>query len=224
MLGNLAPTPFDLRFPLFGIPVRVHPTFWLAGALWGWEPDNFNYTLVFIACFFLSILIHEAGHALMAICFGGLPQIILYAFGGLTSFQRLRGYTALRDVAVSFAGPAAGFLLFFVVAGIRLLAREQGWNLPEYVRYALYQLWFMNLWWNVFNLIPVYPLDGGQIARAILVHLRPRDGLAISLKLSLLVAVVGAAYFFQTGMRFAAILFAMLAVESLQYLQGSRYR
>ena len=40
MLGNVSPTPYDLKFTLFGIPVRVHPFFWLFSAIMGWGSGN----------------------------------------------------------------------------------------------------------------------------------------------------------------------------------------
>ena len=63
----LAATPasrFDLRFPLLGIAVRVHPSFWLTAALFAWwSGDNIAMAVTGMACFFASVLIHELGHA-----------------------------------------------------------------------------------------------------------------------------------------------------------------
>ena len=60
-------TPYDLRFNLFGIPVRVHPLFWLVAAILGAgsDPDPIE-LLLWIGTVFVSILIHEMGHALAA--------------------------------------------------------------------------------------------------------------------------------------------------------------
>ena len=89
---------------------------------------------------------------------------------------------------------------------------------------ALDNLEFINLWWGLVNLLPVFPLDGGQISRAFFTHWRPWDGFDVSLKLSLVVAA-GVAYFlFQRGMTFNALLFGSLAFDNLQALQGGRFR
>ena len=66
MFGNVTPTPFDLNFSLFGIPVRIHPFFWLVAILTGWNPYLPKLIVIWVACFFVSILVHEMGHALTA--------------------------------------------------------------------------------------------------------------------------------------------------------------
>ena len=109
MLGNVAPTEFDLRFSMFGIPVRVHPLFWAVSAFMGWNPNDIKMTLIWIACVFVSILVHELGHALTARYFGWPPEIVLYHFGGLAMFQPYSGMTTKRSIIVSAAGPFAGF-------------------------------------------------------------------------------------------------------------------
>src|SRR5262245_37099251 len=62
------PLPYDLRWRMFGIPVRVHWTFWLFTAILGFNIVEFGfvYLLVWMACAFVSILVHELGHALTA--------------------------------------------------------------------------------------------------------------------------------------------------------------
>jgi stage IV sporulation protein FB len=58
MFGTVAPTPYDLRFSLFGIPVRVHPFFWLVSLVMGWSPHAPQLMVVWVACVFVSILVH----------------------------------------------------------------------------------------------------------------------------------------------------------------------
>jgi Zn-dependent protease len=239
MLGNSAPTPYDLRFSLLGIPVRVHPLFWLFSALMGWDADDPNLTLLWIACVFVSILVHEFGHALTARFFGWPPEVVLYSFGGYASFYPTFGHTRSRSVLILLAGPGAGFVLFGVIWCVtQLLLLQQvltddprflidDETVPTRLRYlsfVLVQMEFINLWWGLVNLLPVFPLDGGQIARALITGMRPRDGLEMSLKLSVGIGGAVAAYFFMEKQTYAGILFAALAVESLQSLQGPRYR
>jgi Zn-dependent protease len=239
MLGNSAPTPYDLRFSLLGIPVRVHPLFWLFSAMMGWDADDPNRTLLWIACVFVSILVHEFGHALSANAFGWPPEVVLYSFGGYAAFHPTFGHTRGRSVLILLAGPGAGFVLFGVIWCVTqlLLAQQVLSDDPRfligdptastglrYLSFVLVQMEFINLWWGLVNLLPVFPLDGGQIARNVLTGLRPREGLELSLKLSLLVGGGVAAYFFMEHRTYAGILFAALAIESLQNLQGTRYR
>ena len=78
MLGA-SETPYDLRFHFLGIPVRVHPLFWLISAMLGWQPNNIPAVLTWIACVFLSILVHEYGHGGVARIYGCKPAIVLWA-------------------------------------------------------------------------------------------------------------------------------------------------
>ena len=78
MLAMPATTPYDLRFRMLGIPVRVHPLFWLVSAMMGFNGDDPVGTLIWVACVFASILAHEYGHGLMGRAFGAHPQIALY--------------------------------------------------------------------------------------------------------------------------------------------------
>ena len=78
MFGTVAPTPFDLKFSIFGIPVRVHPLFWLVSVIMQWNVHDPRTTLIWVVCVFVSILIHELGHALTAKSYGWPPHIVLY--------------------------------------------------------------------------------------------------------------------------------------------------
>ena len=80
-------TPFDLRWRMFGIRVRVHPSFWFFGALLGWtwgqRIQQFGLTdlLVWMGCYFFSVLVHELGHVVMGILCGQHGYIVLHFFG-----------------------------------------------------------------------------------------------------------------------------------------------
>ncbi len=58
-------TPYDLRFRFLGVPVRIHPLFWLVAAVLGWHEKNVPMTAFWVVCVLVSILVHEYGHALM---------------------------------------------------------------------------------------------------------------------------------------------------------------
>jgi len=229
MLGHVAPTPYDLRFSLFGIPIRVHPFFWIMTALMGWDGDEIQLTFIWIGCVFLSILVHEFGHALTARYFGWPPEVVLYHFGGYAAFQPHWGYTTGRAIFVLLNGPGAGFLLYGVTLIVQYMLVENR-LFPEdetqrwYVLYALFQMKYINLWWGLVNLLPVFPLDGGQIARHLITQWRRHDGWEMSLKLSLITAIGVAVYFFMHDVRYAGLMFALLAVSSYQELQQGMYR
>ncbi len=232
MLGQVNPTPYDLYFPLFGIPVRVTPWFWLAGVFTGYSllrDRHFDLLFVWIACLFVSILIHELGHAIAGRCFGWPSDVILYHFGGVTRFAHQAGFSTGRSVVVSFAGPWAGFLLYGVVLGVEFFlnktSRMPVWPAGERIPlslFAIIQLKWINLYWGLVNLLPVLPLDGGHISESLLERYRPRDGVLWCLRISTAVGALAAALFFLAHHNFPAILFALLAVDNFQRLEQYR--
>ena len=86
-------TAYDLHFRIAGIPIRVHPLFWLAALILGtsgnWDaegnvdPDAGMQLLMWTGVLFVSILVHELGHSFVIRYFGQLPRIVLYMLGGL---------------------------------------------------------------------------------------------------------------------------------------------
>jgi Zn-dependent protease len=110
------------------------------------------------------------------------------------------------------------------VRAIEYLLDQQEVELSRYTFMAMRYLEFINLWWGLVNLLPVYPLDGGRISRDLISHWRPRDGYDLSLKLSLVVAAGVAAYLFSLHQTYNALLFGALAFENLQTLQRGPYR
>jgi Zn-dependent protease len=225
-----APTPFDLRWRMFGIDVRVHPFFWLVAALLGWPflRAGFGLVLVWIGCVFVSVLIHELGHVFAGRVFGADGHIVLYSFGGLAI-----GSSDLRRrwqrVLVYFAGPLAGFLLFGVVVAALFLLRAV--ELPPLVRAAISFLIWINLGWGILNLLPIWPLDGGRISRDLLEWLTPERGAAVALGISgtlaglLAVNALMATYgrplipWIPFDGLYVAIMFGLLAISSFQMMQ-----
>jgi len=223
MLGNVQPTEYDLRFKIFGIPVRVHPLFWVLAAFIVWDPvrGNFELVLVGISCIFVSVLIHELGHAAVINSYGWPPRIMLYHFGGLAMYEPTHGLTPARSIIISLAGPAAGFVLYGIVRGIEfyLIQTRNLMLLQPAVYYAISFLEWVNLYWGLLNLLPIYPLDGGQVSRALFVWFKRAGGISDSLKLSMITGGGIAAYFLINHQWFIGILMASLAASSYQQLQ-----
>src|SRR5262245_29849784 len=106
---------------IFGIPVKIDPSFLIICALLAYsrlsQPDLLIEWLIVI---FVSILIHELGHALVVRSFGLSPQITLYSMGGLTSWKAEKSFSHAKHIVISLAGPFAGFLF----AGIVFLSNQ----------------------------------------------------------------------------------------------------
>jgi stage IV sporulation protein FB len=232
----------DLNFPLFGFPVRIHPMFWLVTAAMGLRLRDLKQLLAWVLAVFLAILVHELGHALVMRSFGFRPWITLYGFGGLTSrlaggYNRTRGESSLAQIAISAAGPAAGFLLAIAVAFLLSITGHEvskgliGGFLPYVLvsnevgsiplTYFINFLLLVSVFWGAINLLPIYPLDGGQIAREVIMRLNQREGLQLSLVISLVTAgTMALVAFFRFGDTFMGIFFVYLAFISYTSLGG----
>ena len=239
MLGVPATTDFDLNFRLLGIPIRVHPLFWVLAALLGWSGRDGGQIVVWVACVFVSILVHEFGHGLTARALARQePRIILYAMGGLCVYDR-EHRSPWGRVAILLMGPGAGFLLFLVVAlvgtGVLGIApfpvppemsffhQPPAWASPL-VFEAYFDLAFINLVWGFFNLLPIFPLDGGQITQAVLTMNNPREGAKRSYIVSMGIAAVLATYLYQRDDVANALLVGYLGLINFQYFQATRFQ
>lgn len=240
LLGEPPRTQADLNFSLLGIPVRVHPFFWVITLLLGYRGlTDAASVLSWVIAVFIGVLFHEMGHAMTMRAFGYYPWITLYGLGGLASYdQRSGSHSGTRQqVLISLAGPAAGFLLAgLILLGVVLSGHGDaiGFAGPGNIfpkvslpNEKLDTLADDFLWvcfaWGFLNLLPIYPLDGGQIAREILVHVNPREGIRFSLQLSIVFAVGMALYgFVQLHSLFIALMFGYLAYSSYMTLKFYR--
>jgi Zn-dependent protease len=233
--GVPQPTPFDLNWRMFGIDVRVHPFFWLTSVFLGWNwyliSNNIAYLLLWVLCVFVSVLIHEMGHVLMGRVFGSHGSILLYGFGGLAL-----GSNNLRErwqrVLVLFAGPFAQLVLFGLVLGAAFFVLPAVLTLApakldkNVISLGVFMLLEINLLWALLNLIPIFPLDGGQITREVLEGFMGQRGVIIACGISLGVAAVLALQmfypfipYFPFGDPLMGIFLVLMAVSSYQMMQ-----
>lgn len=174
-----------IHFTLFGIPVYIRPSFWVVLAIFGGvlevnSVESLLYPALFVIAGFIAILAHEMGHALVGRKLGGGYQtIILELCGGLTKSQ---GMTLTRGgkTLMILAGPMMTLLLgvislwiaWNIVSPTLTLLDLSFWDLalapclaaaihPEL--YILSYLIMIGEWWTILNLLPIYPLDGGQL-------------------------------------------------------------
>lgn len=116
----------------------------------------------------ISILVHEFGHALVAEWLDiPIKKIHLFLFGGMAELVH-RPIRAQQELWVALAGPL--FSLLF--AGVCVGLAEIGHLLSREVYYVIQTVAYMNLLLGLFNLIPIYPLDGGRALRALIWNLR----------------------------------------------------
>lgn len=200
--------------------------------------------IIIAAVFFLGVLVHELGHTLAFRYFGIESHIVLYWMGGLAipgggtgSWKggRTRSLKPNEQIIVSLAGPVAGLLLaiFFVAVLIALTgAVSLQWlgpfPLPDYdprgtiladskpLSLFIWASIVINVVLNFFNLLPVFPLDGGQIARQLFVKFDPWAGIRNSTILSMCVAVFIALYALKSNDTFLAFFFGYMAYTNYQ--------
>jgi len=235
-----------LDFKLFKIPVRIEPWFWLMGFFLGGglaitSREDFLMILLWIIVLLVSILVHELGHALTSRKMTGVtPSIKLWGMGGL-AYPNTQ-LTQKQSFWVTWAGPLAGLGFFGLIVLIccATYGFAVGSDLTMYllfhkteiypetyialkemnppVLYMLDKLLWVNLWWSLMNLLPVFPLDGGQIYASI--ERSPKKVWTVGMVTGALVAV--AALLFLQKL-FIAILFGYFAFQNykrLEHLKG----
>lgn len=203
-----------LRFSILGFPVTVHWHFWLMaafisgiGSMQGTE--GLTLVLVSMGIIFVSILIHELGHATVMRKFGDRGvSITLYSFGGFA--QGTIRHPRLRQIAVSAAGPLASVSL-----GVLGILVDRAWPIDTWLVQNALHLWlWVNFGWTLLNLLPVLPLDGGRITEAALGPARIRTTLIIGI----IVSVIMAGISLLSGRLFTVAFFAMFAYNNWQRL------
>jgi len=159
------------RFKLFGIPVEVRPSFFLVAVMLGWPSGLTVHELLrvsgWVLVVTLSIFWHELGHALAMRAFGRGARIELYSLGGVTHWGGADDARPgpLQRVVVSLAGPLTGFAVGgAVLLSGRLIPPSPG---TAWGTLSSYLLW-VNVAWGALNLVPMLPLDGGNVLAAVL--------------------------------------------------------
>src|SRR5215472_12487096 len=167
----------------FGIPVYVSPYWFIIAAVFIVIYANdlsstlhgstrFLVAAAFVVLLYLSVLVHELSHSIVARGYG-LPvrRILLYPLGGISEIEK-EPQTPAREFVVSAAGPALSLLL--AAAGLGLSRVVDTGISGSLVR----QLMWANFIVGVFNLLPGLPLDGGRMLRAVVWKLTNRPATA----------------------------------------------
>ncbi|HEU5422580.1 MAG TPA: site-2 protease family protein [Nitrolancea sp.] len=161
---------------IFGIPIGIHFSWLLVFALvtitlgYGIFPDWLGGSLVvaWLAAlaasllFFVSLIAHELGHALVARRYGiPVHSITLFALGGVAGLER-EPERAGAEFWMALAGPAVSLALALLNGGLWYLTQHG----PDAPNAVLFYLALANGMLVLFNLIPGYPLDGGRLLHA----------------------------------------------------------
>jgi Zn-dependent protease len=226
----------------FGIPLYLHPTFFLlllmvpllqeqAGLL------SYAFHTMLVLAIFTCVLLHELGHALMARYFGiRTRDITLYPIGGVARLERMSEKPS-EELLIAVAGPAVNVAIAGLLTPLAIFAILGGALSPEGLLVSADQgllmllgkfvlgVWLSNIALVVFNLLPIFPMDGGRVLRAILAmfttHLKATE---IASRLGLVMAGLLAVLAISTSHWMLLILAVFVAFAGQQELMMLRYR
>lgn len=196
------------------IPIQVSPAFLITAGIIGFINANTLYgILAWVGIIFISVLVHELGHALTSAFFGQSPRIELVAFGGLTIPEgpKLKPW---KEFLVVLMGPLFGFALF-VLASIILQYPFEG----KFIRTTLQMFRNVNLFWTIINLLPILPLDGGQLLRIVLDKIGGQKMWRVSIFISVALASLASILFFLIGQIIIGGLFLLFVMQNFAMMK-----
>ena len=185
-------------WPLFkalGVPVRMHASFLVILGIFALIEFSF---LPIYAMLIASVLVHEYGHVLAARQFGTKCEVIyLHFFGGAAMMHPSKSLK--EDWMVAIAGPLTSIALSIMFTALYAFTGIGVFFMAAY----------LNLIIGVFNMLPVYPMDGGRVFKALMEHMfGAQTGTTIALYTAWIIATAAAVYGIMSG---AYILIALAA-------------
>lgn len=207
-------------FRVRGIQLAVHYSFFLllAYVAWeGWLEQSWPGALISVALvvvFFICVVLHELGHCFVARRNGiRVPRILLMPIGGMAEFESIPRQPR-TEITMALAGPAVNFAIVALLWWfVDFSSEAEATVLPQTMGEFVTQLFLANLVMGTFNLLPVFPMDGGRVLRALLAmrvpYLRATFLAALVGKVLALLLAVGALWL---EAYLAAVLFLFIFV------------
>lgn len=213
-----------IGFSLFGIPVRIHPFFWILCALISWPGGRdlqgvivFQIALMRTGMIFFSIYLHELGHALAAKHFGLKTEITLHGLGGIAQSEN-KVLTRFQNFIIVAAGPLASFI---VIISIYMIRKFGGGLVIENISLDL--LWnglswaqYINVFWLIINLLPIFPMDGGQM-----LHYGVRfKNISTLFLISFITSILMGVLAFSSGQIYVVLFMVYFAIQNFKAYKG----
>jgi Zn-dependent protease/CBS domain-containing protein len=163
---------------LFGIPLRVHITFFLLLAFVAWSDSrglqDARAGLIgaaYIAALFACVVLHELGHSLVARRYGvKVSHILLLPIGGVAMMERIPD-NPKQEFNIAVAGPLVSIGIG-VLCAVALVLTGQPLTMPSGELLTggsfLLRLGVINIFLALFNLLPAFPMDGGRVLRSLM--------------------------------------------------------
>lgn len=214
MSSRQAPaTPWSFRIAtIAGIPVRIHVTFlllifYIIAVAQSPQGRPLAILLPFV---FLSVILHEFGHALTAKHYGiGTRDITLYPIGGVAMLAgRPKPH---QEFWIALAGPLVNVGIFVVVGALLIAMQGELPNVlsPLYEQSLLEGIFTVNVILPVFNMIPAFPMDGGRVLRALLAMALPET---TATQIAGVIGQIIAVLFGMIGILYGMIILVLIAV------------
>ncbi len=202
------------------IPIVIFPAFWIFSFLIALfiSGGDFLQMFIWVGVIFISVLCHELGHALTASCFGRQCHIELVAMGGLTHHDG-EALSFWKQFLITLNGPIFGFLLG--LAAYFLAAAPQITSLP--LKAFLISVRDINWFWTAVNLLPILPLDGGQLLRILLEKLFHAKGVRLAFFFSMIAALTISLGLFLVHQLLAGAILFLFAFESFNGFRKTRH-
>ena len=208
------------QFRVLDIP--VHVSIWHVLTLLFFFQSAFRQGLEFglamLVAASLSVFLHEMGHALTSRWFRLQPAVVLTGFGGFTAHQPAK--RPRDEFLIVAAGPAMNFALAAAVLGLAVAA---GYEPGTFAANLSSEVIVLNVFWGIYNLLPIMPLDGGQLLRVVLRRLvkRQLDADRWTHRTGLVVGILTAVTLVtRFGSIFGAVLLGLAAFENWRALQS----
>lgn len=159
---------------VFGIPIRAHFLLLIAlPFIMNWfSTPSMPMRLLGAIGLFASVALHELGHSVVAQAKGGhIQEIVLYPFGGAARISNIP-VKPLDEILVALAGPAVSLMIGIIgtILGFRIFYVHPELNYNP----LILELGIINIVLFIFNLFPVFPMDGGRVLRAVLATKKSR--------------------------------------------------
>jgi stage IV sporulation protein FB len=197
------------------MPVIVRGSFLVIAALIGFMGvGDAAQTVAWIAIVFVSILIHELGHAVTARMFGSGVVIELNGLGGLTRWSVPEGQlTPGRRSLIAASGSAVGLAF----GGIVWLVATRFAPYPPLTAFVLENLIYVNVFWGLLNWLPIRPLDGGHLLESLLEKVAPVRAEMIGRVIFTLTAAGALALAIRLRLIFIAVLAGWMLLSELSF-------
>jgi Zn-dependent protease len=206
---------------VLGFPLHVRTGFlFFMVLIVGLYRDEFGVWLA--ASIAVFTLLHELGHAVAARRAGATAEVSLDFLAGYTSYSSAKPLSRWTEAGIALAGPlthvAAGLLVLVAMGVNPLVATERG-ETP-----ASAAVWWAGVAIGAFNLIPVLPLDGGNVVTSLLEHVAPGRARHYMMYASIVVTTAVAVALALTQWRGMVIFLGLLVLMQLQSVFEERER